>query len=175
MSGVIICPYSSEWPMFFDARRAVLRSVWAPVDVAIEHIGSTSVPGLAAKPVIDVLLGARTLAEIEAKVAPLGALGYADVPKYEVELRERRYFANASATSLRVHLHAVEHESRIWREHLAFRDRRRADAGLRDQYQALKLRLADAHAHDKAAYSEAKGPFIRSVLADSFGTNVTPP
>ncbi len=175
MSGVIICPYSGEWPALFAGIRAELRSVWAPIDVAIEHIGSTSVPGLAAKPVIDVLLGARSLAGIEAKVAPLGALGYAYVPKYEVELPERRYVVKASATSLRVHLHAVEHESRLWQDHLAFRDRLRADAGLRDQYQALKLRLAEAHAGDKAAYSEAKGPFIRSVLAEPSGRNVTPP
>jgi GrpB-like predicted nucleotidyltransferase (UPF0157 family) len=165
MSRVVVSPYSAEWPIRFDAIREELHRGFAAVVVAVEHIGSTSVPGLAAKPVIDVLLGARTLAEIESKIGALDALGYVYVPKYERELPMRRYFVKLSAESLRIHLHAVEQGSRIWREHLAFRDALRADAGLRSRYQALKLRLAETHAEDKSAYTSAKDPFIRDVLA----------
>jgi GrpB-like predicted nucleotidyltransferase (UPF0157 family) len=60
MSRVVVSPYSAEWPMRFDAIREELLPVFAPVAATVEHIGSTSIPGLAAKPVIDVLLGART-------------------------------------------------------------------------------------------------------------------
>ena len=136
--------------------------------VAIEHIGSTAVPGLAAKPVIDVLLGARSLADVESRIDALAELGYAYVPKYEREIPMRRYFVKSSATSLRVHLHAVELDSRIWREHMAFREALRADASLCARYQSLKLDLAQKFADDKSAYTTAKNPFIQSVLASIF-------
>jgi GrpB-like predicted nucleotidyltransferase (UPF0157 family) len=168
MPTVILTPYSPDWPTQFHAIREELLSVFAPMLVTIEHIGSTSVPGLAAKPVIDVLLGTRSREDIESKIKPLGEIGYSYVPKYEIEIPTRRYFVKASATSLRVHLHAVELSSRIWQAHLAFRDRLRADAPLRYQYQTLKLRLAEEFADDKAAYTDGKSPFIQAVLASVF-------
>ena len=168
MSTVVVSPYSPDWPTKFHAIRKDLLSVFAPTLVTIEHIGSTSVPDLAAKPVIDVLLGARSLADIESKIKPLSEIGYSYVPKYEREIPMRRYFVKSLATSLRVHLHAVEFDSRIWREHLAFRDRLRADAILRSEYQALKLRLAAEFADDKSAYTAAKATFIQAVLAIVF-------
>ena len=168
MPTVIVAPYSPNWPTQFHATREELLSVLAPTVVNVEHIGSTSVPGLSAKPVIDVLLGARSLADIESKIKPLNKIGYLYVPKYERKLPMRRYFVRSSATSLRVHLHAVELNSRLWQEHLAFRDRLRADANLCAQYQALKLRLAEEFADDKAAYTGAKSPFIQAVLATAF-------
>ncbi len=83
----------------------------------------------------------------------------------------RRYFVKPAATSLRVHLHAVELGSLLWQEHLAFRDALRTDATLSSRYQSLKLRLAEEFAADKSAYTVAKGPFIRSVLATAFERN----
>jgi GrpB-like predicted nucleotidyltransferase (UPF0157 family) len=165
MPSIVISAYSTEWPDLFCGIRDELLLVFAPTMVAVEHIGSTSVPGLVAKPVIDVLLGARSLAEIEMKIDSLGANGYEYVPRYERELPMRRYFVKAAGTSLRVHVHGVALGSRIWREHLAFRDALREDAQLRAQYQSLKLKLAEEFAEDKAAYSLAKGPFIQSVIA----------
>jgi GrpB-like predicted nucleotidyltransferase (UPF0157 family) len=165
MPPVVVSPYSAEWPAQFTAVRNVLLAAFAPGSVEIEHIGSTSVPGLAAKPIIDVLLGARTLAAIESKKEALGDLGFAYVPKYEAEIPMRRYFVKSSATAPRVHLHAVESDSRLWAEHMAFRGLLRTDAALRDGYQALKLRLAEEFADDKAAYTDAKGPFIQTAIA----------
>lgn len=162
VSDVLVVPYSMEWPARFQALREELLDVFTPTAVAVEHIGSTSVPGLAAKPVIDVLLGADSLAQIESKIEPLAACGYSYVSKQEREIPSRRYFVKAEV--LRVHVHAVEIDSRIWREHLAFRDALRADPDLCSRYQALKLRLAREHAHDKAAYTAAKATFVQSVL-----------
>ena len=160
----VVSPYSAEWPDLFCGIREELFDVFSPLVVAIEHIGSTSVPGLAAKPVIDVLLGAQSLRDIESRIGPLGERGYAYVSKYEREIPMRRYFVKPPGASLRVHLHGVELGSRIWREHLAFRDALRGDADLRAQYQTLKLRLAEEFAGDKSGYTDAKGPFIQSVL-----------
>ena len=164
MSRFIVSPYSPAWPKLFEAIREELLLAFSPTVVAIEHIGSTSVPGLAAKPVIDVVLGAQSLAVIESRIKPLGDLGYAYVSKYEDELPMRRYFVKSAAASLRIHVHGVEQGSRIWQEHLAFRDRLRADDDLRMRYQALKVQLAEEFADDKAAYTSAKGPFIQSIL-----------
>ncbi len=166
MSTVVVSPYSAEWPGCFRAIREELLATFSPTTVVVEHIGSTSVPGLAAKPVIDVLLGARSLADVESKIEALGDLGYAYVKKYEDVLPTRRYFVKSPAASFRVHLHAVELGSRLWLEHLAFRDALRTDPALCARYQSLKLQLAQAFADDKAAYSAAKDPFIQSVLAD---------
>lgn len=165
MTAVVIVPSSPDWPIHFAAIRIAVLYAFAPTPVEVEHIGSTSVPDLAAKPVIDVLLGAASLAAIEEKIPALVSLGFEYVPKYERELPERRYFVRPAGRTMRVHLHAVQRGSTLWRDHLAFRDALRADATLRDEYQALKVSLAAAHANDKAAYTEAKGPFIRAVLA----------
>lgn len=164
MPSVIVSPYSTEWPDLFRAVREELLSVFTPTVVDVEHIGSTSVPGLAAKPVIDILLGANSLTDIESHIGPLSELGYAYVQKYERELPMRRYFVKSPAASLRVHLHGVALGSRLWQEHLAFRDALRADDSLRAQYQSLKLHLAQVFGGDKSAYTAAKDPFIQSVL-----------
>ena len=169
MSTVTVVAYSSQWPNEYRAIRDELAEVFAPIAVVIEHIGSTSVPGLAAKPVIDVTLGARSLAEIEAKITALGERGFVYVAKYEREIPRRRYFVKSPAASLRVHLHAVEAGKRLWNEHMTFRDALRNDSALRSEYQALKLRLAEEFRNDKAGYTAAKGPFIQSVIANASG------
>jgi GrpB-like predicted nucleotidyltransferase (UPF0157 family) len=164
MAKVVVCSYCSEWPRLFEAVRDELRAVFAPLAVGIEHIGSTAVPGLAAKPVIDVLVGAASLEAIEGRIGALEAAGYSYVAKYEAELPMRRYFVKAPAEGLRIHVHGVVMGGRLWREHLDFRDALRADEDLRARYQELKLRLAIQFADDKAAYTEAKGPFIQAAV-----------
>ncbi len=162
---VVVSPYSPEWPKLFQTLRAELLAAFAPVPVAVEHIGSTAVPGLAAKPVLDLLLGADSLPVIEEKIGALERLGYEYVSKYERELPMRRYFVKPAGALPRVHVHGVVRGSSIWRDHLAFRAALRADDALRAEYQALKLDLAARFSRDKAAYTEAKAPFIRSAIA----------
>jgi GrpB-like predicted nucleotidyltransferase (UPF0157 family) len=166
MSSVIVIPYASDWPSQFARVQAELLLGFADIFVQVEHIGSTSIPGLASKPVIDVLLGARSLAAIESKIGNLALLGYQYVPKYEQAIPMRRYFVKPEENSaLRVHLHAVVVGSPIWQEHIAFREALRSDDALRVQYQALKVELAAQFPHDKTSYTQAKAPFVRSVLA----------
>jgi GrpB-like predicted nucleotidyltransferase (UPF0157 family) len=165
MSALVVIPYSADWPKLFLNIREELLSAFETTPVVVEHIGSTSVPGLAAKPVIDVLLGAGSLAEIEARIGRLEDHGFSYVSKYEREIPDRRYFVKSPPDSLRLHVHGVEIGGRLWREHLAFRDALRNDPALLAEYQALKLRLAEEFADDKSAYTEAKGPFIKAVLA----------
>jgi GrpB-like predicted nucleotidyltransferase (UPF0157 family) len=164
--GVVIVPYDPAWAKRFEVERERLRLLLGAA-VRIEHVGSTAVPGLGAKPIIDTLVGARSLAEIEARIPDLEAAGYAYVSEHESVLPDRRFFAWPTLPPREVHVHAVELGTPFWREHLCFRDRLRADPELAADYDALKRRLAARHGNDREAYTEAKGPFIRSVIAGS--------
>jgi GrpB-like predicted nucleotidyltransferase (UPF0157 family) len=162
-SRVLLSPYSPLWPAIFDYERGQLAAILGEV-AAIEHIGSTAVPGLGAKPIIDVLVGAPDLAHIEACIPALQAYGYQYVPEFERAMPHRRYLRRTDGHPGNFHLHAVARGSPFWNAHLAFRDALRADAALADEYWKLKQRLAARFPNDRAAYTDAKGDFIRRVL-----------
>ena len=165
MSSISLSHYSKDWPIAFAREHDLLVRALEPLPVRVEHIGSTAVLGLTAKPVIDILLGAASLAVIESRISHLGSVGYQYIAKYESELPLRRYFVKSSVSCCRIHLHAVVQGSLIWSNHLAFRDMLRSDPAMRAQYEALKVGLATELAHDKAAYTAAKDPFIKTALA----------
>lgn len=165
MEALVIAPYSKDWPLQFAELHAQLQHAFTPDHAAVEHIGSTSVPGLSAKPIIDVLLGADSLDTIERKIAIFERLGFEYITEYEAAFPTRRYFVRPASSTLRVNLHAVAIGSQFWLEHLAFRNALRSDPLLVSQYQELKVQLAATFAHDRMAYTEAKAPFIRAVVA----------
>jgi GrpB-like predicted nucleotidyltransferase (UPF0157 family)/SAM-dependent methyltransferase len=148
-----------------DRLWSALRQAGAAGEVvAIEHIGSTAVPGLAAKPVIDTMIGIRRFPAPEPFVRALGTLGY--VHHGESGLAGRQYFTDAPLGRPRTrHVHTVEHDSWFWREHLRFRDHLRAHPGEATAYAALKRDLARLHPHDLNTYSEGKTAFVRDALA----------
>lgn len=161
----MLVPYSPTWPLVFERLRQELLPVFADVPIEILHVGSTAVPGLAAKPVIDLMLGAPTLAEIESRVTDIVRLDYTYRPHYEAAIPQRRYFVKDVAGGLLIHLHGVEQGGRLWQNHLRFRDLLRADDARRAEYETLKRALAARHAGNKAAYTSEKGVYIRSLLA----------
>lgn len=162
--AVVIVEHDPRWAAAYARAAAELRAVLAPWLVAIEHIGSTAVPGLAAKPVIDLQVGVRSLADSDAIVAAVQSLGYEYVPEFEAELPDRRYFRRWADGRRTEHVHLVEHGNRSWWDrHLAFRDWLRAHDEDRDAYAALKRRLADAHPVDRAAYTDGKAGFVQAI------------
>jgi GrpB-like predicted nucleotidyltransferase (UPF0157 family) len=165
MSGVILIPYSTIWPAAFHVVRAELLSIFAGAAVVVEHIGSTSVPGLSAKPVLDVMLGASSLADIEKRIAVLASAGYEYRRSYEQSIPARRYFVRAGSGAMRVHLHAVVKGHMIWQDYLHVRESLRGNLSLREEYQALKSSLAREFHGNKDAYTAAKAPFIQRVLS----------
>jgi len=88
----VIVAYDPRWPALFEEERARLLASIGPLLAAIEHVGSTAVPGLAANPIIDMMGGVRELGEVIRYVAPLEGIGYEYVPQYEAYIPERRYF-----------------------------------------------------------------------------------
>jgi GrpB-like predicted nucleotidyltransferase (UPF0157 family) len=165
MSEIVLLEYQDSWPQQFLQVAEQLRVLFPIPGAVLEHIGSTSIPGLCAKPVLDVALGVGALREAEAAIPAFGSAGYAYRPEYEDAIPERRYFVKSENTNLRVHLHAVVLGGLLWQQHLHFRNQLRRETRLRDEYSELKRRLAVVHARSKAAYTEAKAPFIREVLS----------
>ena len=164
MSEVRLSEYQEKWPSQYAQVAAELRSAALGPDFVLEHIGSTAVTGLCAKPVLDVLLGVATLDVVESRISALASLGFAYRPEYELRIPDRRYFVRPEGTTPRVHLHAVDLGGALWLQHLRFRDALRDNAEIMRTYADLKRHLAVLHAADKAAYTEAKAPFIRRVL-----------
>ncbi|MHC4235325.1 MAG: GrpB family protein [Planctomycetota bacterium] len=164
---IVVVPYDPEWPALFEQERAALTRIFPPSVAAIEHIGSTAVTGLGAKPVIDIMVGVDQLAAVVGRIAAVEDLGYEYVPEYESELPDRRYFRKPREQPRTHHLHAVERESEFWRRHLQFRDFLRANAEAVRDYYELKCRLSREYGQDHIAYTEAKSEFIERCLARS--------
>ena len=164
-SQIRVVQYDPAWPESFATERPALQAVFEPLSVVIEHVGSTSVPGLGAKPVIDVMVGVERLREVEPRVPALEALGYEYVPEYEAQLPERRYFRKPRIRPRTHHLHIVERGSTFWARHLLFRDYLRRHAEVADDYYQLKCQLAARLGGDGVAYTEAKSQFIEAAMA----------
>ena len=157
-----VAPYDARWPAAFEQERALLAEALGPwLAGPPEHIGSTAVPGLAAKPVIDIMAPVHTLAASRPAIEAARELGYVHYP-YKPDVMH--WFCKPSAAHRTHHLHLVPLGSPLWRERLAFRDALRADPELRASYQALKLDLAQRHRLVREAYTDAKTPFIEEVL-----------
>ncbi len=157
-----IVPYDPQWPAAFEREHQALAAALAPWLLGPpEHIGSTAVPGLAAKPVIDIMAPVRSLAALRPAIEAARALGYVHFP-YQPELMH--WFCKPSPELRTHHLHLVPAGSALWRDRLAFRDALRVDPALRQAYEELKTGLAATYRHYREAYTDAKSPFIERVL-----------
>jgi GrpB-like predicted nucleotidyltransferase (UPF0157 family) len=158
---VEIVPYDSAWPDLFEQERHVLRHALSEWLVGpIEHIGSTAIPGLSAKPVIDIMAGVKTLEQSRPAIDAAATLGYCYAP-YKVDLEH--WFCKPSPAFRTHHLHLVPIGTAQWIRSIAFRDYLRVHAGVCAEYETLKRRLAREHRLDREAYTEAKRPFIDRV------------
>jgi GrpB-like predicted nucleotidyltransferase (UPF0157 family) len=155
-------PYNPAWREAFMVERDLLTEVLKPWLVGlIEHVGSTAVPGLAAKPVIDIFAPVMDLESSRPALAALEAVGYCYSPyKAEVE----HWLCKPNPVYRTHHLHLVPHNSNLWNDSLAFRDLLKTEASVARDYVALKYRLAAAHGMDRERYTEEKGRFIVSAL-----------
>ncbi|MFI6481456.1 GrpB family protein [Nonomuraea sp. NPDC050663] len=159
---VRLAEHDPRWSAAFEDVRAPLAAALGPLAAGIEHVGSTAVPGLPAKPIIDVAVGLTHDADVEAVVAALTGLGY--LFKGDQGDEGGLLFELRSGPDVGVaHVHAVRHGDPQWVAYLAFRDRLRDDATLRDSYAALKRSLAGRFPSDRLEYTEGKSPFIRSL------------
>lgn len=159
---IAVVRYSATWPGLFAAEALVLRAALEPWLVAeVEHIGSTAVVGLAAKPVVDIMVPVRDLESSRRAIPAAQSVGYCYYP-YKPD--QMHWFCKPSPAARTHHLHLIPWRSQLWQERLAFRDALRKCSSLAQQYASLKLELAARYPLDREAYTEAKAPFIASVL-----------
>lgn len=160
----LLVDYDPQWPSDFAAEKQRLQAALGDIALGIEHGGSTAVPGLRAKPILDIYVGIYTLDEWVKCKGPLETLGYdyaahAGIPNDFV-------FGRGRDNSERTHLvHVVEYQGELWRNVLAFRNALRADETLAAEYTAIKQRAVAQAPVNRARYTEIKGPFIAAVLA----------
>ena len=160
-AAVEIVPYDPSWPERFEEERgALLQVIGTWLAGTIEHIGSTAIPGLAAKPVIDIMAGVENLDASRPAMSAVTALGYRYSP---FRPDSEHWFLKPSPAFRTHHLHLVPFGNRQWLEVIAFRDYLRTHAEVAAEYEALKHRLAREHRFDREAYTQAKGPFITRV------------
>jgi GrpB-like predicted nucleotidyltransferase (UPF0157 family) len=160
---VVIVPYDANWPAQSAAeceRLEPLLRTW--LAGPIEHIGSTAVAGMPAKPIIDLMAPVHSLEASRPAIQAAESVGYCYAP-YKAALMH--WFCKPSPAHRTHHLHLVPPGSATWRERLAFRDALRADASLAREYAELKCAVARQSCGDREAYTAAKGPFIARVLA----------
>lgn len=157
-----LIPPNPGWPAQFELERAALEEAigeWACG--GIHHIGSTSVPNLEAKPIIDILVGVSDLATARTCFGPLADLDYLYAPYLPEEMH---WFCKPDPARRTHHLHLVPVGSQRYRDELDFRDRLRGDPQVAGRYASLKRELAERYRDDREAYTEAKSAFVLAVL-----------
>jgi GrpB-like predicted nucleotidyltransferase (UPF0157 family) len=169
---IILADYNPAWPELFAEERDRLQDAVGRWAYAIEHVGSTAIPGIAAKPIIDIGVALHRLEHALKCITPLVDIGYEC--KGEFGIPERIYFRKLTDDPLpgqdnegvgrthQVHMYQRDHHQFIW--HIAFRDWLRSHPDDRNAYEALKRRLAVEHAESIEAYADAKSDFVRSIL-----------
>ncbi len=161
---IVVVDYDPTWPEVFERLRALVWQVVQDFALGIEHVGSTSVPGLAAKPIIDMDVVISSPVQIPLAIERLGTLGYVHRGNLGIEGREA--FQQPAHLPAH-HLYVCPQDSVSLRNHLALREYLRAHPEARQAYRALKKRLAQEHAHNIEAYIEAKSDLILSMLAQT--------
>ena len=164
---VQLVEYDSTWPARYAAEHDRLLQRFHADLLDVQHIGSTAVPGMPAKPIIDVMAGVASMAMADALFEPILDYGYVTSIEFNAGLSDRRWFMRHANGRRTHHLHVVVHDGELWQQRLAFRDALRRDPVLATRYAALKRELAVSHHEDREAYTQAKGEFISSVLASS--------
>jgi GrpB-like predicted nucleotidyltransferase (UPF0157 family) len=163
--SVVLVPYDVAWPARFESARAAILQACPVLVPRVEHIGSTSIPGLDAKDIIDVMPGLERFEDGEPCIGSLTAIGYEY--RGEFGIPGRHYWVKDDPeTGVRlqnVHMYAIGHDE--WTAHLSFRDYLRAHNDWRDRYASLKRDLAAQFPDDIEAYADAKTEFVKEVVA----------
>ncbi len=158
-----VVPHRPEWAELFAQERDAILAACAGVVLRVEHIGSTAVPGLSAKPVLDLMPGVKASSDGAKAVEPMRTIGYECLGEYGIP--GRLYFQKFREGRRVAHAHLFEIDSLPWRRHLLFRDLLRNDAGAAQAYERLKRTLAERFRNDRHAYTDGKAGFIEWLLA----------
>jgi|SRR5690554_3258571 len=159
---VMLSPYNEKWKKLYNKEEKLLRAALGDLIIDIQHVGSTSIPGLIAKPIIDIAIGVNTLETGEKCIVPLGRIGYEY--KQDAGIPGRHFFAKGSKDCRTRYLHIEQINSQIWKNHIYFRDYLRKHNYLVYEYARLKVKIADKYKDDRETYTLEKSVFIQKVM-----------
>lgn len=160
---VVVSEYDPEWIEEYEQEKVKISHVLSDVLLRIEHIGSTSIPKLGSKPIIDMMVGVSDLQQVsEVYITGLKGIGYEYV--FKPNFPERRFFRRGEWRAGTHHLHIYEYESENWINNILFRDYLKNDSSMMEEYYLLKKKLEQQHKHDRVAYTEGKSDFIGMVI-----------
>jgi GrpB-like predicted nucleotidyltransferase (UPF0157 family) len=161
-SETALRPHDLRWADAYRTTETRLRGVVGHLLVAIEHVGSTAVPGLVAKPILDVALAFPDRASLDGAAARLSLAGF----EWQGDFGEAGgvVLVEGPDSARTAHLHLVERDDPQWGRYVRFRDLLRSDREIRARYEAVKLELAARFPHDRTAYTDGKDGFIREAL-----------
>lgn len=158
---IIVVPHDPSWAAAFEAEAAFIREIFHDALVDVHHIGSTSIPNIYAKPIIDILVEASDLDAIDSKSPVMVARGYEAMGEFG--LPGRRYFRRDNAQGIRTHhVHVFESGTNSVERHLAFRDYLLAHPEHAQLYSVMKRELAPRCDNDIEKYMDGKDPFIKN-------------
>ena len=161
-AAIELVPHSAHWPQLFQAEKVALSPLLAPwLCGDIEHIGSTAVPGLLAKPVIDLM---APVVSLEASLPAIDVLTRSGYAHADYQSHAMHWFCKPSPALRTHHLHLVPMDSGLWRERIAFREALRQSPTLAEEYGELKKRLAAQFRHDREGYTAGKTQFVQRLL-----------
>lgn len=160
---VIITPYNPDWPAQFEAIAVPIREKLGPLAMSVEHIGSTSIPNLAAKPIIDLDVVISSRLVLPQVIEGLAELGYTHQGDLGIAGRE----AFKKAADIRHHLYVCSVDTPNLHEHLLFRDYLRTHPAEAEAYGELKMKLAGEYGEDRDGFTDAKTEFVQSILAQA--------
>jgi len=162
MTKVEVVPHNPRWRDVFEAEAKLVAAALGENVVAIHHIGSTAIPGIYAKPVVDLLIEVRVITEVDGRGSAMESLGYEVLGEYGIH--GRRYFRRENREGIRTHhVHAFETGSAEVERHLAFRDYMIAHPADAQRYSELKRKLAGEHPQSFDAYMDGKDDFIKEI------------
>lgn len=166
---VVLVPYDQSWVEKFEREKELLTSViGSSASGGIHHIGSTSIPGISAKPIIDILVGVDSLESSRPCIELLSKFDYQYFP-YKAD--SEHWFCKPSPERRTHHLHLIPTTHPDFKARIAFRNYLRENKEYRDLYQTLKTKLADQYRDDREAYTQAKASFVKDVVSKALRKN----
>lgn len=165
--AIFLVPYNPSWPQKFEREKSLIEeTIREYITGGIHHVGSTAIPGLSAKPIIDILVGVETLDSSRPCIDILQKINYMYAP-YKIEYEH--WFCKPNPEHRKFHLHLMPADSPEFKAKIAFRDWLRDYSGDREEYEKLKIGLAKKFKNDREAYTQAKTDFVKKILAKSLG------